>query len=1114
MRVKTFYRALRFISAIVLFFFVWTFGPIWQAVAFAAESRKTSGVKREGTTRAADTRLVTSGEKFEKNLESIRELVNAAAEKSNKGQEPFAELDAIKAKKAQIETIDAELKSEFAVTEKRLKDAKLPQVILDRHAAFVKNYEKNLAQLASEIDDIDNAKTASDRKAKIEKARLHLDKTKKPSIHRKLDPNNLPFKARKATKTVAPRQKKEDFERDFPQQKSLSKRKIAASRSWHDLLATAPKQKPILLAFNEIASDIPLFLGAQSATPQFAFTDSSPFLLALTTDQPTADELSETPEVQFTDAIRAKAQELGGNPVKIYEWVRNNIEFVPAYGSIQGADMCLQTKQCNDFDTASLLIALLRVSNIYAHYAYGTIEVPIDKVMNWAGGFTDPTSALNFIASGGIPVTGLRSGGIIYAAQMEHVWVKAWIDYIPSLGAVQKQGNTWIPLDASFKQYSYTDGVDLQTAVPFDGQSLIDQIKASATINEQESYVTNVNSTLIQTALSDYNAQLDNYVAQNLPNATVGDILGKKEIIIKSQPILPASLPYKVVVAGTETSAIPDQLRHKITVQLTDADNPGSPTFTYTASLPQLAGKRYTISYDPATDADQTTINSYVEQYATSIPAYLVQFKPVLKIEGTTVATGATVGMGNAQNLTISIAAPNNTEMVTHNLLAGDYSAIGINPSKISLDVLQNRVNKTDFSEPVGEMLHQTALSYWAEADAFNDITAKTLSVNNFRHPSELSASAKVSVSYVWGVPSSATYNRRNIDVKFDNQTVTNKTADKSKELNYMQQSGTNSSFLEGAIMDQLFGGNIGDSISAVTALRVANDQGIPVYKIDSSNITATLPKLQVADAIKTEISNAVNAGLTVQIPQTNIAQSGWTGVGYIVSNPTDGSGAYRISGGLNGGDNSTGSNTVIPLPQVPLDSPVSYVLVGLSANVGTLTATDAGILTGIKIAPALVGAGVLLVLMGIMLLIWAVIKTIVDRYQPKPRWEPYRHYTSVASLKLILASNSLKIGIDEGTYGYGVYLTRISDQPDATMDSQGSITFGPTCYLIKSKLGLSSIEKTAAYIDLLIDTNRRGVIPKNPPTEYLLMGWPGEIMPFGKDILIDGSWFPTPSAQ
>ena len=50
-------------------------------------------------------------------------------------------------------------------------------------------------------------------------------------------------------------------------------------------------------------------------------------------------------------------------------------------------------RACNAFDTASLLIALLRVSNIPARYQMGTIEVPIEKAMNWLGGFSDPRAA-------------------------------------------------------------------------------------------------------------------------------------------------------------------------------------------------------------------------------------------------------------------------------------------------------------------------------------------------------------------------------------------------------------------------------------------------------------------------------------------------------------------------------------------------------------------------------------------------------------------------------------------------------------------------------------------------------------------------------------------------
>lgn len=40
-------------------------------------------------------------------------------------------------------------------------------------------------------------------------------------------------------------------------------------------------------------------------------------------------------------------------------------------------------------------------------------------------------------------------------------------------------------MDASFKQYDYVTGMDLQNEVPFDAQGLVDSINASATVNDK-----------------------------------------------------------------------------------------------------------------------------------------------------------------------------------------------------------------------------------------------------------------------------------------------------------------------------------------------------------------------------------------------------------------------------------------------------------------------------------------------------------------------------------------------------------------------------------------------------------------------------------------------------
>jgi hypothetical protein len=51
-----------------------------------------------------------------------------------------------------------------------------------------------------------------------------------------------------------------------------------------------------------------------------------------------------------------------------------------------------------------------------------------------------------------------------------------------------------------------------------------------------------------------------------------------------------------------------------------------------------------------------------------------------------------------------------------------------------------------------------------------------------------------------------------------------------------------------------------------------------------------------------TEMQNALSAGKEVTVHQSPITQSGWTGTGYIITDPVTGAGAYKISGGANGG--------------------------------------------------------------------------------------------------------------------------------------------------------------------------------------------------------------------
>ena len=795
---KRFSGPLRVTALIIVFFFAWTLGGL-ASLAQAAKLSEERGPARPVVREKAP----------EERLGAV--LAEVGADLSTPPADMKALRQRLKAKRGEIETLDAEIRRQFAQTEKRLRDAKLPDEILKRHEDFVQNYDENLQTLEENIVTIEKSNTSAAAAPAIERIRTHLEKSRAPSHHRPLDPDHLPFRQPTANKRE-PRMKKEEFQRD------LKKDRL----SWRN-------QRRVLVAS---AGDLTGLLGP--------------------------DELAETIEVQFTPEIQAKAADLGNNPVKIYNWVRNNIEFVPTWGSIQGAQLTLETKQGNAFDTASLLIALLRAAGIKARYVMGTVELPIAKVMNWAGEFSDPLAALDYFSSGGIPTKGLTDGGKIVAARIEHVWVEAYIDYIPSRGARQQAGDTWISLDPSFKQYSYSAGIDLKSAVPFDAQGFLDQVQAGATIDQAQGYATGVNSLLVQQTMQDYQTRVQDYIQQNYPDATVGDVLGKKEVVKQEFPILLGTLPYRTAVKGSTFAAIPDAYRHKLTFRV-ESTGDGAATvdpdalltaspLLLTKSLPELADKKITLSYAPATAADEAVLAAYLpephadgtpiqpSELPSSLPAYLINVKPELRIDGQVVATGAPTGLGGTDVFTMTFSDPSyGSSTITNYLDAGVFQAIGLNLGRISqqqltglkasLETTKAKLENQDFTgltkdQLVGDLLYTTAIAYHAELGTMNAIASRTLGVNALTLPSETIFATKLKVLTLWGLPVNIQPGGLNMDADYLMQVAKAKDGNADTVKQYMLDSGMTSSALESEVPEGLF------SIPRQSGRRSQYDQG------------------------------------------------------------------------------------------------------------------------------------------------------------------------------------------------------------------------------------------------------------------------------------------------
>ena len=435
--------------------------------------------------------------------------------------------------------------------------------------------------------------------------------------------------------------------------------------------------------------------------------------------------------------------------------------------------------------------------------------------------------------------------------------------------------------------------------------------------NAEEFLTSYITDTRDITAYQDYSMRMISFLVANYPDAEVEDIFGASEIkltktIVKQEfPYLVGTLPYQVIVKAAQFTQVPLTQDYAITIQIEGVSLDGTAGLSYTGGLKDLASKRVTVSYDPASSSDEALIAQYGSNVF-SVPPYLLNVKPVLRINGAAAATGGPIRMGKDQSIVISFAGPDgDTDRIQNIITAGAYSAIILQsqntpvdtPSKNMATLIENskNVNSPDITidDLLGQILYSIGVSYFHTLSFENEVFAKTLLLLSYRQPSEAMVTQEVKVDFVFGMPRSLNAGGIGIDVDRNVNVVYSSTQDKEREKAYMILSGLASSVSENRILEAFFDV---PSVSAVRLLKMASEQGIPVYTIEKSNVNEILPLLQVGEDVKTDIANAINTGKRVIVPQTKITFDQWVGAGYIVMDPTTGAGSFMISGGAGGG--------------------------------------------------------------------------------------------------------------------------------------------------------------------------------------------------------------------
>jgi hypothetical protein len=417
------------------------------------------------------------------------------------------------------------------------------------------------------------------------------------------------------------------------------------------------------------------------------------------TEEPTGDDpvfdvteqhLTEDDEqVVINMEIAELAEELDKNPAKIYAYLRDNIHYEPYYGAKKGSVGCLAQKVCNDVDTASLQIALLRASGIPARYRMAKIIVRVETLQQLLGVeetrtvfYTFGINKVPVFSSYGVPVQNIDTHDFSNDEHLSLDWVyaEAYYDYDDRAGNYRNMLDfsedidavitehpelAWLPVDPLISEYTHIQNEIVHNTANFD---------TIAFLNSYLQYQGDL------TPLEKYAEDLQSQTGKDITDPAYQSI---HQLSSQTKPIIPATTPYFLLSEDAVFAELPDSLKVKIRFSvLREAD--GSVVFEETLPGVAVDNTSLDLFYLGATETDTNTIQSYGGIYAT--PPALVDLVPALN-DGTEVYTTTnTVNIGELLILQTDYFLPGQTTADTSNqtfVHGGNVAGIHVSLSTI-----------------------------------------------------------------------------------------------------------------------------------------------------------------------------------------------------------------------------------------------------------------------------------------------------------------------------------------------------------------------------------------------------------------------------------------------
>lgn len=673
---------------------------------------------------------------------------------------------------------------------------------------------------------------------------------------------------------------------------------------------------------------------AQPAVPKRAAsigpveTHAAPLLL-LATPAPTtggnaADEI--TPE------ISALARGLRYDPVLIYAFVRNHVDFVPYFGCKKGAHLTLMEMSGNDIDQSALLVALLRASGYAPSYRSAPVAFSATQHILWHGLSTQPYSYLSdsafaaaigstatgtqlyneriyyglytYLGAFGYPIVQKVTAGSTQLYGIPHVWVQVEVNHVT------------YQLSPSFKQYNWLTGIDLVAATGFSkSQLLTDANPGASSDTNGTTWVSDLQYAAISNRLSTYTHNFNNYIRANKDTIGSDEIFPHKQLIQKPILSLADADPFVIYTSDWAT--------------------PATETWTKTAipadrmsTLNVIAG-----TYDSSTSTFSTTLfNNTIDLSA------LKGRKLSLAFNGNT----STFRLDEA-TFGSAFTLPSTTTSVQFSLTHNNYTWTYLSGIWSKTYTTDNTNNKSylntykkgnsyayafpySFDDPQKLLRARQEILARYKRDGKRDddwaVQTEVLNVMGLEWYSQTWRSRRVFAALDFGVSffihrfgRVAQEGSYYIDVFGDRSAAQHRAQNDIYSSDIVSGSALIDSAMEHGVIEQLQGSQAG-AVSTVNAIYKANVDKTRIYRATSTNWAGISSQFTGYNNLP-DIASAVTTGTVALLPKSgDIVQGAWTGQAYATETP--GLVEMKISNqdGLNGGysvvPGPAGTSTVV----------------------------------------------------------------------------------------------------------------------------------------------------------------------------------------------------------